>query len=1301
MPVTKKLLIGGLNTDDSEYLLDPKEYIGGLNIRFATSENGKALRIENVEGNVLKNTTVDPTGNQIAFNLPAGTNTTIGAIEDTPNKRVFFFNKNASGTSGIGSHGIYCYDANTNLIYTVLKSTQIEGGLDFSNNIHSIAIIDDMLYWTDGDNPQRRINVNAAIKLNHPSYSTQTLPYITLVVGDIVAGTSYTNGIYANVSLTGGSGSGATATITVAGNKVNKVRITNVGSGYLAGDQLSALSANIGGTGSGFSFTNKGIEQSVISLIRNQPWSPITTVKNRDNTYVNNFIKTEAFQFAYRFVYRDFEVSTFSPLSDLTNYNLSDSSYASASVIPNRVQVTIPANQKIPQDVIRIEVAVKFALGGNYFIVQSFEEGFDLHNAGDALNFNFYNDKVGYAVDGASAVKPFDSIPQKSFTLEIAKNRLFLGNNTDGYEAPKSTSLVVGTTTGSANAVTGSWQKVVYSPYTGGGAVYTIYLLLINGISTAGYYRRSPEQETPPGTGDVNYNDVGTSLFYIGPTNASISQYLDAVYGPSSILNISLENTVNVTNVPSGQVTSLVGQNAFKSDSTYRVGVVFYDEAGRKCGVTTKSDAIAVIPDRAHSSVSYVTDITWALNNVDNSEIPDWARYYSIVVTKNLRTSSFFQLLTDDMKYATRDASTGVVNPSGASSHAANNYGVAIKASSLFSIGLGYAFNPASGDVIKLYKPSGGLIYSLKIKDQVGEWIITDLIDLGSLSGTINTWLYEVYTPYTQSVDEPYYERSQVFKINNPGTNTREYSVVSGSVKGDITILSRSSTPYLVEAMSPNDAFWQLWNTNAGRPNIVLDDKKVTKKTSVYWSNPIILGSQNNGLSTFDALDQIQLPYEMTSIQKLQLVSKIESEGTVMLAIGEQETVAMYLGESQVFDNTGSSFLAKSSGVVGNVNALRGSFGTINPESVVRYVGQVFWFDANKGCVVSYGPNGLFPISNNKMFKYFKKVGQDVLSSSLSFFGGFDPFHNEVLMFAPRKSVVPAGPRLLDMQIASSTYPFTTQSAASTIVVTGVASYAFTGSPVGPNTATVTGSTGAVTFSYVGTGTTTYGPSATRPSAAGTYSVTATVASDGAYDAATSAPFPFAIQSSFQFDADYMLLTYQFTDGADLDTRTRIVTPNVGQDAQSKYVGWSVQGVWPTTGTPILDWGGDNTGTGFESVLINLVALRAAYPSATTVVVDLRAFWYNTVGVNPVNVAAKLWKGGTPIEQGGAGSPAFSFTNPTATATFDIASVGKQITSDGSPSKSASSGERVATLTYNLVTNVGSFNSNDTTTPSV
>jgi MBG domain (YGX type) len=82
----------------------------------------------------------------------------------------------------------------------------------------------------------------------------------------------------------------------------------------------------------------------------------------------------------------------------------------------------------------------------------------------------------------------------------------------------------------------------------------------------------------------------------------------------------------------------------------------------------------------------------------------------------------------------------------------------------------------------------------------------------------------------------------------------------------------------------------------------------------------------------------------------------------------------------------------------------------------------------------------------------------------------------------------------------------------SSIQVTGSSVRSYSGGRQGPTTATVSGSSGAVSYFYSGTGTTSYGTSLLAPILPGTYSVTATVASDATYSSAVSSAFPFSIQ---------------------------------------------------------------------------------------------------------------------------------------------------------------------------------------------
>jgi len=89
----------------------------------------------------------------------------------------------------------------------------------------------------------------------------------------------------------------------------------------------------------------------------------------------------------------------------------------------------------------------------------------------------------------------------------------------------------------------------------------------------------------------------------------------------------------------------------------------------------------------------------------------------------------------------------------------------------------------------------------------------------------------------------------------------------------------------------------------------------------------------------------------------------------------------------------------------------------------------------------------------------------------------------------------------------------TVSSATPTVTVTAAGPFTYNGLAQGPNAATNSGTGSSYTFSYVGVSGTTYGPSATRPTNAGNYTATATIAdsSDGFYRSASSSASAFSI----------------------------------------------------------------------------------------------------------------------------------------------------------------------------------------------
>ncbi|MEK9698026.1 MAG: hypothetical protein VW270_19815, partial [Candidatus Poseidoniales archaeon] len=105
--------------------------------------------------------------------------------------------------------------------------------------------------------------------------------------------------------------------------------------------------------------------------------------------------------------------------------------------------------------------------------------------------------------------------------------------------------------------------------------------------------------------------------------------------------------------------------------------------------------------------------------------------------------------------------------------------------------------------------------------------------------------------------------------------------------------------------------------------------------------------------------------------------------------------------------------------------------------------------------------------------------------------------------------------------------------------------------------------------------------------------------------------------------ADFFLATYQFTDGRDLDTRTSVVSPT----GYGVTVGFGLSDSIPNAG---IEWGGDNTGTGVESILFTKSDFVTNNAGINTISMDLRAGWYvsGDVGFQPVVVNVTSFVGG-------------------------------------------------------------------------
>lgn len=110
-------------------------------------------------------------------------------------------------------------------------------------------------------------------------------------------------------------------------------------------------------------------------------------------------------------------------------------------------------------------------------------------------------------------------------------------------------------------------------------------------------------------------------------------------------------------------------------------------------------------------------------------------------------------------------------------------------------------------------------------------------------------------------------------------------------------------------------------------------------------------------------------------------------------------------------------------------------------------------------------------------------------------------------------------------------------------------------------------------------------------------------------------------------DADFLVFRYKFDDGWDLDTRTNLTSPEVGTPVGyckgSNFIG--------SNGLEWYRWGGDNTGTGYESAVIYLNNITPLYPNCIIQGVS-KAFWYGGRASGNVNLELAAYKGGTMVK---------------------------------------------------------------------
>ena len=166
-----------------------------------------------------------------------------------------------------------------------------------------------------------------------------------------------------------------------------------------------------------------------LTVAKQPPLSPPTfNIVNNASLKENN-IGDKVFQFAYRYIYEDGEISALSPYSSLTASiaQLRDG-FNTEEAIDFYNQINVFVKNTIA-DVSKIQV---FAREGNEGTFYEIAEKTNNKNT-NAVTINFNNQFKGEALSIDDKNKLFDNVPQQADSQEIVDGRLMYGGYTEGY----------------------------------------------------------------------------------------------------------------------------------------------------------------------------------------------------------------------------------------------------------------------------------------------------------------------------------------------------------------------------------------------------------------------------------------------------------------------------------------------------------------------------------------------------------------------------------------------------------------------------------------------------------------------------------------------------------------------------------------------------------------------------------------------------------------------------------------------------------------------------------------------------
>jgi len=232
---------------------------------------------------------------------------------------------------------------------------------------------------------------------------------------------------------------------------------------------------------------------------------------------------------------------------------------------------------------------------------------------------------------------------------------------------------------------------------------------------------------------------------------------------------------------------------------------------------------------------------------------------------------------------------------------------------------------------------------------------------------------YEVYIN-----NPPNYYRGQIegdfyvaaFKKKNLSVKREVIIAVNPATPASTTFTFKDlvPVPYTIEgayvSMNPTNIYSQDWDSDIGQNNIVIEDQRqTTLQDAIIGTDPIILGSQTNGLSKLDPAINERMPAENGPIKALVATGATQKEPGVMLAWGTVACESIYLNATQITNADATISvnpnLNESTRILASHRPLLGQYGIQRLRNVCETpLGTVYGWSHIANDVVRYAQNG-------------------------------------------------------------------------------------------------------------------------------------------------------------------------------------------------------------------------------------------------------------------------------------------------------------------------------------------------------